>query len=115
MQPVKSEYKTSIIAYKTPLSKFPKEQWVTFKVKIKWGEFGGVSEMEKPGMIDAYMFYDENGEQKQEHIVDNTTVNIGYNDEYGYYFKFGIYRGGEIETPITYNLAGYSQEIKDVW
>lgn len=115
MQPVKSEYKTSIIAYKTPLSKFPKEQWVTFKVKIKWGEFGGVSETEKPGMIDAYMFYDENGEQKQEHIVDNATVNIGYNDEYGYYFKFGIYRGGEIETPITYNLAGYSQEIKDVW
>ena len=46
---------------------------------------------------------------RSEHIVDNARILIGRNDDYGYYFKFGIYRVGDSTVPVSYNLAGYSQ------
>lgn len=48
---------------------------------------------------------------KKQHIVDNQTVSIGRNDKDGYYFKFGIYRVGNSDVPVVYNLAGYSEEV----
>ena len=43
-------------------------------------------------------------------LVDNRELLIGRNDEAGYYFKFGIYRVAGSTVPVSYNLAGFSQQ-----
>lgn len=105
--PATSEYKASTIAYKMPFDRFPKDCWVEFVVEIDWTVYGGEKEtVLKPGRLDVVM-QPENG--RSEHIVDNAQILIGRNDDYGYYFKFGIYRVGNSTVPVSYNLAGYSQ------
>ena len=47
----------------------------------------------------------------KEHIVNNEEIQIGRNDDDGYYFKFGIYRVGNSTVPVCYNLAGYKEEL----
>ena len=108
MQPVKQKHKVSTIAYKMPFEDFPKGKWVTFDIKVKWSEYvpGENKEVSK-GKLDVYMSYSG----KKQHIVDNQTVSIGQNDKDGYYFKFGIYRVGNSDVPVVYNLAGYSEEV----
>ena len=108
MEPRKQGFKSCTIAYKRPIGEFPKNRWVTFDISVKWSEYRhGYNEMLSPGMLDIYMDYDG----KRHHIVDNQTIEIGRNDMEGYYFKFGIYRVGNSDVPVSYNLAGYSEEV----
>ena len=105
--PRTSEYKASTIAYKMPFNDFPKDKWVEFVVEIDWTVYGGINEnIVKAGRLDVVMQPENEG---SEHIVDNAQILIGRNDDYGYYFKFGIYRVGDSTVPVSYNLAGYSQ------
>lgn len=107
MQSVSSEYKTSTIAYKSPIDEFPKNQWVEFDVKIVWTSYSGESEIIlRQGMLDVTMT--TNG--KATKIVNNESLPIGRNDKDGYYFKFGIYRTSSSTVPVCYNLGGFSQE-----
>lgn len=107
MQSVSSEYKTSTIAYKSPIDEFPKNQWVEFDIKIVWTSYSGKSEIIlRQGMLDVTMT--TNG--KATKIVNNESLPIGRNDKDGYYFKFGIYRTSSSTVPVCYNLGGFSQE-----
>lgn len=108
MKPVRKGFKVCTIAYKMPIGEFPKNKWVTFDIFVRWSEYRrGYNEMLSPGMLDVYMNYDG----KENHIVDNQTIDIGRNDREGYYFKFGIYRVGNSNIPVYYNLSGYSEEV----
>ncbi len=111
MQSVTSDYKASTIAYKSPFDEFPKDCWITFVIEVKWTEYGGQSEeIKKPGKLDVKMSYNKDDKPVSKHIVKNETIQIGRNDDDGYYFKFGIYRVGNSTIPVCYNLAGYSEE-----
>ncbi len=108
-------YKTAVIAGKLPYEDFPKDCWVTFDVAIKWSEYSGTTEViTKSGWIDVLMKYGYGDGYTEYKLVDKQTVNVGRNDEYGYYFKYGIYRSsgtvdGEVWMSTFYNVAGYSQ------
>ncbi len=111
MKPVKSDYKTSTIAYKQPFNDFPKNRWVTFRIQVRWTHYGGEEEtIINPGKLDVVMSYLDNDLMNEIHIVDNEEILIGRNDEVGYYFKFGIYRVGNSKIPVKYNLAGYKEK-----
>lgn len=108
MRPVKSEYKTSTIACRIPWSEFPKDRWITFSVEVQWSLYGGSREtLERNGRLNVVMTCD--GDDRT--LVDNERIEIGRNDEDGYYFKFGIYRVAGSTVPVCYNLAGYSEEL----
>jgi len=110
MKPVTSEYKASTIAYKMPFAQFPKDCWITFRIHVDWTGYSGPTEqITKPGRLDVLMNYIQNGKEVNQKIVDNEEIFIGRNDEYGYYFKFGIYRVGNSTVPVYYNLAGYKE------
>lgn len=64
----------------------------------------------KPGKLDVQMEYTDKKKIVKEHIVNNEEIQIGRNDDDGYYFKFGIYRVGNSTVPVCYNLAGYKEE-----
>ena len=111
MKPVTSKYKSSTIAYKMPFADFPKDCWVTFRVHIDWTTYGKEAEnIVKPGKLDVQMEYTDKKKTVKEHIVNNEVIQIGRNDDDGYYFKFGIYRVGNSTVPVCYNLAGYKEE-----
>ena len=57
------------------------------------------------------MEYTDKKKTVKEHIVNNEEIQIGRNDDDGYYFKFGIYRVGNSTVPVCYNLAGYKEEL----
>ena len=112
MRPVTSTYKTSTIAYKMPFVDFPKDCWVTFRIHIDWTTYGKEAEtIVKPGKLDVQMEYTDKKKTVKEHIVNNEEIQIGRNDDDGYYFKFGIYRVGNSTVPVCYNLAGYKEEL----
>lgn len=110
MQPVCSEYKCSTIACKMPFAEFPKDCWVEFTVEIDWTRYGGEAEtIVSPGRLDIEMRCD--GRTRK--LVDNREILIGRNDEAGYYFKYGIYRVAGSTVPVSYNLAGFTQQPLD--
>ena len=110
MQPVCSEYKCSTIACKMPFAEFPKDCWVEFTVEIDWTRYGGPDEtIVSPGRLDIEMRCD--GRTRK--LVDNREILIGRNDEAGYYFKYGIYRVAGSTVPVSYNLAGFTQQPLD--
>ena len=112
MQPLKSVYKASTIAYKLPFEDFPKGRWITFNINITWSTYGREAQtIIKPGKLDIQMAYTDNGKAVKKHIVDNQQILVGRNDDNGYYFKFGIYRLGSSTVPVSYNLAGFSQRV----
>ena len=112
MKPVTSEYKSSTLAYKMPFADFPKDCWVTFRIHIDWTTYGKEAEtIVKPGKLDVQMEYTDKKKTVKEHIVNNEEIQIGRNDDDGYYFKFGIYRVGNSTVPVCYNLAGYKEEL----
>lgn len=112
MQPVKSIYKASTIAYKLPFEDFPKSRWITFNIDITWSVYGREAQtVTKPGKLDIQMAYTDKGKTVKKHIVDHQQILVGRNDDNGYYFKFGIYRIGSSTIPVNYNLAGFSQKI----
>jgi heparin lyase len=115
MQPVKSRYRTSVVAYKLPFGDFPKDRWITFDVEVEWSQYGGEKEtIARGGNLDVEMTYPEKGKTVSKHVVDHQPVLIGRNDEQGYYFKFGIYRVAGSTEPVQYNLAGFSQSEKPI-
>lgn len=108
MQSVSSKYKTSTLAYKSPLDEFPKNTWVEFDVRIDWNLYGGEEEtILRQGRLDVTM----TAEGSSKKIVDNQEIPIGRNDKDGYYFKFGIYRTSSSTVPVVYNLAGFEQKL----
>lgn len=110
MQPVRSEFKSSTIACKMPFAEFPKDRWVEFTVEVTWTRYGGEAEtILSPGRLDVEMRCD--GLSRK--LVDNREILIGRNDQAGYYFKYGIYRVGGSTEPVSYNLAGFSQQPID--
>ena len=108
-------YKSSTLAYKLPMSDFPKNTWVSFEVNVDWSVYVmEKNELAKTGMLDVYMGYSTDKGYENKHIVDHQPMDIGRNDDSGYYFKFGIYRTSGNVIPLHYNLAGYSEcERKD--
>lgn len=115
MKPVTSTYKASTIACKMPFEQFPKDCWVTFVVNVDWTQYGKEEEtILKPGMLDVFMKYDQDGKEVKKHIVNKQEILIGRNDEEGYYFKFGIYRVGNSTVPVCYNLAGYREKLRNL-
>lgn len=111
MKPLKSQYKASTIAYKSPFADFPKDCWVTFTIHIDWTVYGKEAEtIVKPGLLDVKMAHQSGQKKIERAIVDRQPILIGRNDEDGYYFKFGIYRVGNSTIPVCYNLAGYSEK-----
>lgn len=114
MQSVSSEYKVSTIAYKLPFEDFPKDCWITFDVEIKWTTYSGRTEkVLKPGKLNVVMKHSEATKEVSRVLVNNEKILIGRNDEYGYYFKFGIYRVGNSTLPVCYNLAEYFEEVEN--
>lgn len=112
LEPVCSVYKASTIAYKQSFATFPKDCWVTFQVRAAWSVYGGENEAcLKPGVLDVWMSYWQEGQEVKRHIVDEASLLMGRNDDAGYYFKFGIYRVGNSTVPVTYNLAGYDMQL----
>lgn len=110
MQSQTSTYKSSTIAYKLPFDEFPKDCWITFHVNVQWTTYGKETEtIVRPGMLDVVMSYPKGKKEIKQHIVDHQKIQIGRNDEEGYYFKFGIYRVGNSTVPVCYNLAGYEE------
>lgn len=110
MAPVCSEYKCSTIACKMPFGEFPKDRWVEFTVEVDWTRYGGAQEtIVAPGRLDVEMRCD--GRTRK--LVDNREILIGRNDEDGYYFKYGIYRVAGSTVPVSYNLAGFTQQPLD--
>lgn len=108
LKPKRNGFKSSVIAYKMLFDDFPKGKWVTFDITVQWSKYrAGYNKILSPGKLDVYMSYDGN----RKHIVDNETIEIGRNDDYGYYFKFGIYRVGNSNIPVKYNLAGYMEKL----
>lgn len=107
MESVSSVYKTSTLAYKSPIEDFPRNMWVEFDVIIDWTSYGAEQEtIERDGRLDVKMTV--NGETS--HLVKNETLPIGRNDRDGYYFKFGIYRTSSSTVPVAYHLGGFMQE-----
>ena len=111
MQSASTEYKKSTLVYKRQWSQLPKNRWITFYIKVKWNEYGKLHEtVVSQGLLDVKMSYTtDTGETINEHIVDNQNVDIGRNDDMGYYFKFGIYRTSSSTVPVVYNLANYAE------
>lgn len=111
MVPVTSTYKASTIAYKMPFEDFPKDCWVTFQVHVQWTVYGKEAEtILRPGCLDVTMTYPRGKKEVTKHIVNHQKILVGRNDDYGYYFKFGIYRVDSSTVPVCYNLAGYREE-----
>lgn len=110
LKPLQSKFKTSTIAYKMPLSLFPKDQWVSFTIKVRWTSYSGETEqILKPGLLHVEMHYKEEENEVKKILVNQEEILLGRNDETGYYFKFGIYRVGDNTVPLYYHLAGYQE------
>ncbi|ARS40210.1 hypothetical protein CA265_11325 [Sphingobacteriaceae bacterium GW460-11-11-14-LB5] len=111
LQPVTSAggYKIATNVYRMPFANYPKDTWVTFVMDIDYSAYNGPgNQMIAPGKIDVTMSYHQNGTAVSTKIVNNATVAIGRNDAPGYYFKFGIYQPGDVQSFVV-NCAGYSQ------
>lgn len=61
----------------TQLGPTPLDRWIDFVFHVQWGPTGG-------GFVEVWM----DGEQ----VVDEHDVKIGFNDEFGPYAGFGIYK-----------------------
>ena len=108
--PIVSKFKTSTIAFKMPQTNFPKEQWVTFDIQLRWTSYSGKTEqIVQPGLLHVEMIYEKNGQKTRKTLVNQEELLLGRNDETGYYFKFGIYRVGNSTVPVSYHLAGYKE------
>ncbi len=108
MQQVKSEYKVSTIVYKMPMSDFPKNEWVEFDIEILWSAYSPEQQViTQMGMMDVMM----TSPSLTQHIVKQQPLEIGRNDDAGYYFKMGIYRTASNLEPTAYQMAGYEEEV----
>ena len=110
MQQAKSDYKVSTIVYKMPMGEFPKNQWVEFDIEILWSTYSPAAQViSQMGMMDVML----RSESLTKHIVNQQPLEIGRNDDAGYYFKMGIYRTASNLEPTTYQMAGYEEQALD--
>ena len=76
--------KIGTIVFEKPASEVPINEWIDFKVQIKYSKYSRTAdEVLESGFVKVWM----NGEQVGNYIGD-----VGKNDVHGTYFKFGIYK-----------------------
>lgn len=79
--------KYGTIVFEMPSSEVPINEWIDFKVKIKYSRYDpNDDKVLESGNVDVWM----NGE-----LVANWNGDVGKNDLQGPYFKFGIYKPKE--------------------
>jgi heparin lyase len=94
--------KEASLVWKLPLSAVPINEWIDFRVRIRYSEYSAeADEVLSPGSVDVWM----NGKQ-----VAAWKGNIGKNDILGPYFKFGIYKPGK--TGFNVDHAAYRRTIQ---
>lgn len=96
--------KTGAVVYETPISKVPINQWIHFKVQIKYSSYSLESDKPlAPGFVKVWI---------NEQQVADWKGDIGKNDEKGPYFKYGIYKPGADGFKV--DCAGFSQTIQSL-
>ncbi|HNX52810.1 MAG TPA: DUF1961 family protein [Pontiellaceae bacterium] len=95
--------KTGALVFSQPLDKVPINQWMHFKVQIKYSTYRFDSDKAlTPGFVKVWI----DGNQ-----VADWKGDIGKNDELGPYFKYGIYKPGPGGFKV--DCAGFSQIIEE--
>ena len=89
MKPVTSEYKSSTIAYKMPLPISPKTAGLLSAFISTGLLMQGSRNHCETGQTGRTNGVYRQEETVKEHIVNNEEIQIGRNDDDGYYFKFG--------------------------
>ncbi|TKG96305.1 hypothetical protein EYV94_03345 [Puteibacter caeruleilacunae] len=78
--------KYGTIVFERPSSEIPINEWINFKVRIKYSKYSLVEDKTlETGSVEVWM----NGEK-----VADWKGDVGKNDKHGPYFKFGIYKPG---------------------
>ena len=113
MKPVRTRFKSSTLACKVPWDTFPKDVWVTFKTDVDWALYGREQNtLKRPGRLAVVMEWEENGRKVVRQLVERCLMEVGRNDEDGYYFKCGAYRQSGNDTPVCYYISGYQENKK---
>lgn len=96
------EHKSGGVAYALPISEVPINQWLHFKVQIKYSSYRRDSnQAQSSGFVKVWI----DGEQ-----VADWQGDIGKNDTKGPYFKYGIYKPGADGFKV--DCAGFEQTIE---
>lgn len=94
--------KTGACVFEKPIADVPINQWIHFKVEIKYSKYDlNHDEPLESGHVKVWM----DGER-----VADWTGDIGKNDEKGPYFKYGIYKPGADGFKV--DCAGFIQTIE---
>lgn len=94
--------KTSACVFEMPISKVPENQWIHFRVQIKYSRYSLQSDQPlESGFVKVWM----DGDQ-----VADWEGDIGKNDKKGPYFKYGIYKPGP--GGFRVDCAGFTQTIQ---
>ena len=94
--------KSGACVFEMPISEVPINQWLNFKVEIKYSSYSLDSNKAlTPGFVKVWI----DGEQ-----VADWQGDIGKNDEKGPYFKYGIYKPGDDGFKV--DCAGFTQTIE---
>lgn len=110
MVPVSTRFKSSTIISRLSWKAFPKDMWVTFKINVRWASYSEkLNTVDSPGKISIDMEWEDSGKRKVCTLLCDRTVEVGRNDEDGYYFKCGAYRQPGSDTPICYYISGYRE------
>ena len=94
--------KEASLVWKLPLSDVPVNEWIEFKVRIRYSEYApNADEALSPGAVTVWM----DGKQ-----VAAWKGNVGKNDILGPYFKWGIYKPGPAGFRVDH--AAYRRTIQ---
>ena len=111
MVPVSTRFKSSVIASRLPWMDFPKDVWVGFKINVHWTSYNKeYDSVRYPGRLSIIMEWEDNGKHKVINLLRNRSIEVGRNDEDGYYFKCGAYRQPGNNTPVCYYISGYCEK-----
>ena len=95
--------KTGFLAFSEPTSSVPINQWIHFRMEIKYSKYSKTAdEILEKGYIKMWM--------DDKVLCDIKNVNIGKNDELGPYFKYGIYK--PFKGGFTVEHCGFTETIK---
>lgn len=110
MAPVSTRFKSSVIVSRLVWKDFPKDRWVTFKIDVQWASYGKEQDtVRSPGKLSIDMEWEGSGKHNACNLLCNLPVEVGRNDEDGYYFKCGAYRQPGNDTPVCYYISGYDE------
>lgn len=94
--------KFGTIAFERPSEQIPINEWINFKVRIKYSKYSSTAdEVLKSGSVEVWM--------NDEKVAD-WKGNVGKNDIHGPYFKFGIYKPGT--NGFKVDCSDYKQSIE---